>query len=127
MKTKTSLVLFVALHDSDNMYVLQDENNELPKIDLIDLEGNFLCTPEQGLMQIVKKFFRLDYDYVVNQVSQTYIGHEDGEITIYHKVVLIKSTNFFNDEAATYILMKDKIANDDNYTQLCGKFGLLSR
>ena len=123
MKSKTSLALFVVLHSDDDLLLLQDSDSKLPHIDLIDCDGNFMCTPEDGIQHIVKKFFRLDYDYVISQISQTFVDYKDGAVTIYHKIVLIKSNNFFNN-TVNYTSLKDKLQNDNDYTQLCQKFRL---
>lgn len=134
MKSKTSLALFVVLNTENELFLLQDENNELPSVDLIDADGNLLHSPAEGLYNLVCKYFRLDYDYVMSQVSQLFIDcdhetnlrldtdHTCATTTIYHKIVLIKSSNFFND-VVNYIPLKDKLA-DVNYYKLCKQFRL---
>jgi hypothetical protein len=120
MKTKTSLSLFVVLRSEDELLVLHDENDRLPSVDLVDSDGNLLNTPSDGVDILIDKFFKLDQCYVKNNISQTFIDYEKESIIIYHKIVLVKSDNFFND-TVNYVSLQDKV-QDGRYYELCRQF-----
>lgn len=111
---KTILSLFVVMADTAPFLLL--ENGLLPSEDIVSHNG--IIKYDDALRKVISRVLKLDYSYVVNNISDTYIETNEN-VHIIHKIVLFKSDNFIGE--AKLIPLKDINAD---YYKLCKRFRL---